>query len=54
MTYIQLTCIVQLTCIATALDVLNDGPIFFGIARRQERGRFVCKYRQTEETKTKV
>ena len=45
---------VELTCITIALEVLNDGPIFSGITRRQERGSFVCKQRQTEEAKTKV
>ena len=45
---------VQLTYIAIGLEVLDDGPIVFGKARRQERGGFICKHRRTEEMKTKV
>ena len=45
---------VMLTCIVIGLKVLDDGPLFFGIAHCQERGNIVCKHRRTEETKTKV
>ena len=40
---------VQLTYIVFGLEVFDDGTIFLGITRRQERGSFVCKHRQTEE-----
>ena len=46
--------LVQVNCIAIGLEVLDDGPIFFGIARCQERGNIVCKNRRTKEAKTKV
>ena len=46
--------LVQLTCIVIGLEVLDDGPIFSGIARRQERGSFICKHRRTKEEKMKV
>ena len=42
---------VMLTCIVIGLKVLDDGPLFFGIARYQERGSIVCKHRRTEEGK---
>ena len=45
---------VQLNCIVIGLKVLDDGPIFFGIVCRQERGGFICKYRWKEDAKTKV
>ena len=45
---------VMLTCIVIGLKVLDDGPLFFGIAHCQERGSIVCKHRRTEEAKTKV
>ena len=45
---------VMLTCIVTGLKVLDDGPLFFGLTRYQERGSIVCKHRRTEEAKTKV
>ena len=35
----------------TGLDVLDDWPIFFGSDRRQERGKFLCKQRWTEDAK---
>ena len=40
-----MTKVVQLTCIVISLEVLDDESIFPGIARRQERGSFVCKHR---------
>ena len=43
-----------LTCIVLDLEILNDGSIFAGIVRRQERGNIVCKHRRTEEAKTKL
>ena len=45
---------VQLTYIATGLEVLDEGPMFSGIARCQERSSFVCKHRRTGEANTKV
>ena len=45
---------VQLTRISTGLEVLDDGPIFFGLTSHKKRGSFVCKHRRTEEAKTKV
>ena len=45
---------VQLTCIIIGLEVLDDGQIFFGIARFQERHSIVCKHRRIEKAKTKV
>ena len=45
---------VQLTCIAISVEVLDDGPIFSGIARCQERGSIICKHRRIVEAKTKV
>ena len=45
---------VMLTYIVIGLKVLDDGPLFFGIARCQERCSIVCKHRRTEEAKTKV
>ena len=44
----------QLIYIGTGLEILDDRPKFFDTARCQERGSFVCKYRQTEEAKTKL
>ena len=44
----------QLNCIAIGLEVLDDGPNFFGTACCQERCSIVCKNRQPEEAKTKV
>ena len=44
----------KLNCIVIGFEVLDDGPIFFGIAHCQERCSFVCKNRQTKEAKTKV
>ena len=44
----------QLTCIIIGLEVLGDGAIFSGIARRQERCSFVFRHRRTEESKTKL
>ena len=44
---------IQLTYIVFGLEVFEDGLIFFGIARCQERGSFVCKHRRTEEEKIK-
>ena len=43
---------IQLTCIVTDSEVLDDGPIFSSTARCQERNCFVCKHRQTEEAIT--
>ena len=45
---------VQLTCIVIGWKVLDDAPLFFGMARCQERGSIVCKHRWTEDAKTKV
>ena len=45
---------VQLKCIVIDFEVLDDGPMFLGIARCQERGSVVCKNRRTEEAETKV
>ena len=45
---------VQLNCTVIGSDVLDDRPIFFGIALCQERGNIICKNRRTEEAKTKV
>ena len=45
---------VMLTCIVIGLKALDDGPLFFGIARCQERGSIACKHRGTEEAKTKI
>ena len=45
---------VQLNCIVTDSEGLDDGQIFFGIACCQEKGSIVCKNRQTEEAKSKV
>ena len=45
---------VVLTCIVIGLNVLDDGPLFFGMARFQERGSIVCEHRRTEEAKTNV
>ena len=46
--------LVQLTCIVIGLEFLDNGPMFFGIARFKETGSIVCKHRQSEEAKTKV
>ena len=46
--------LVQLTCIAISLKVLDSMPIFFGIAHHQERGSFVCKHWWSQEEKKKV
>ena len=40
---------VMLTFIVIGLKVLDDVPLFFGIAHCQERGSIVCKHRRTEE-----
>ena len=40
---------VQLTCIVIGLEVLDDGPIFFGIGLCQERGSIVFKHKRIEE-----
>ena len=45
---------VMQTCIVIGLNVLDDGPLFFGITCCQERGSIVCKHRRTEEEKTKM
>ena len=45
---------VILTCIVIGLKVFDDGPLFLGLARYQERGSIVCKHRRTEEAKTKL
>ena len=44
----------QLNCVDIGWKMLDDEPIFFGIASCQERGSIVCKNRLTEEAKTKV
>ena len=44
----------KVTYIVIGLEVLDDGQIFSCIARRKKRYNCVCKYRQTEETKTKT
>ena len=44
---------VQLTCIVTGLKVLDDGPLFFGKTRCQERGSIACKHGRTEKRKRK-
>ena len=44
----------QLNWVIIGFEVLDGGPIFFGVARSPERGSIVCKNRQTEEAKTKV
>ena len=44
----------QLNCVDIGWKMLDDRPIFFGIASCQERGSIVCKNRLTEEAKTKV
>ena len=46
--------LIQLNCIVLGFKVLDNGPIFFGIAHCQERGSIACKNRRTEEVKTKV
>ena len=44
---------VQLAYIVIGLEVLDDGAIFSGIIRRQEKGSFVCKHRWREKVKQK-
>ena len=43
----------QLIYTIIGLEVFDDGPIFSGIARRQEIGSFVFRHRRTEESKAK-
>ena len=45
---------IKVTYIVIGLEVLDDGPIFSGIVRRKKRCNCVCKYRQTEEIKTRA
>ena len=45
---------VRLTSIVIGLEVLDDGPTFFGIGLCQERGSIVFKHKRIEEAKTRI
>ena len=45
--------LVQVNCIAIGLEVLDDGPIFFGIARCQERVALFAKIDEQNKRKWK-